>query len=212
MALWIGGVFVHELWRSRQPKSEATVTPVNSVIPQAVAAPAPSPDTSLPVLFATEGKRILDDYRRSSDPSLHDFDWQKAEVCLQRAAELGNRDDDTLGSLALARGYATLERLGGNRYSAVASAQMRTYARDQFTAAVLKMPNSPDPHLALARVYVYSIPDRRRALQEFETARQLGAVLGPRERAEQADAPVVLVRKPVHVAAKRTPARPHRWR
>ena len=68
---------------------------------------------------------VLESYRKSSDPSLHDFDWQKAEVCLERAVELGGGDDRTLGELALSRGYAALERLMGGQYSDAAAAQMR---------------------------------------------------------------------------------------
>ena len=50
------------------------------------------------------------------------------------------------------------------------------------------MPQSPDPHLALARVYVYSLPKVDQALAEFAAAEKLGAVLGPRELDQQADA------------------------
>jgi hypothetical protein len=50
------------------------------------------------------------------------------------------------------------------------------------------MPKSADAHLALARVFVYSMPDLDRALAEFHQAEALGAQLGPREIEAQADA------------------------
>jgi hypothetical protein len=50
------------------------------------------------------------------------------------------------------------------------------------------MPADPKPHLALARVYVYSLPYPERAMQEFAAAEKLGATLGRREIEEQGDA------------------------
>jgi len=191
MGLWIGGAYGWQAWHTRQvaaasippaPVVTASISPAPAAPPPAdKAAPATLPAEQLPVLYAVAGERILESYRKSSDPSLHDFDWQKAEVCLGRAVELGGSDDRVLGELALSRGYAALERLAGSRYSAAAATQLRLYARDQFATAALKMPQSPDPHLALARVYVYSLPDVTKATAEFVTAEQLGAVLGQRE-------------------------------
>ena len=166
----------------------------------------------LPLLYSTAGQRILDSYRQSSDPSLHDFDWHKAEVYLERAAELGGTDDRTLGELALSRGYATLERLAGAHYSPVAAGQLRRYARDQFTLAAQKMPQSPDPHLALARIYVYSLPDVAKAMQEFDEAERLGAMLGQREFVEQADAYLLQEAKKTQAVKKTNVRRVHRWR
>ncbi len=131
---------------------------------------------------------MLDAWRLSSNPSLHDFDWQKAEVCLSRAEQLGQRDDETLGRLALARGYAALERLSGGQYSDNAAPRMRTYAYEQFAGAARKMPRSPEPRLALARFYVYHILNVDEAMAEFSAAERLGAALGPREIEQQGDA------------------------
>ena len=112
----------------------------------------------------------------------------RSEICLEGAVSLGSKDDRTLGLLALARGYATLERLGGNEYSPAAAAQLRTQARDAFRTAAEKLPDDPKPRLALARIYVYSLPDADTAMKEFATAERLGAKLGNREIEEQGDA------------------------
>src|SRR5262249_2199870 len=69
-----------------------------------------------------------------------------------------------------------------------AAAQLRIQARDAFFAASRKMPGDPRPHLALARVYVYSLPDPERAMREFSAAELFGATLGSREIEEQGDA------------------------
>ncbi len=171
MALWIGGTYaVQTLAANRAP------------------AAAGAPDLMLPTLYIAAADHILDAYQNSSDPSLRNFDWQKAEVCLARAVELGGGDDRTLGRLALSRGYATLERLTGGKYSETGAEQMRLNARDQFAAAALQLPRDPAPHLALARLYVYVLPNLEQALSEFAAAERLGAMPGRREVEQQGDA------------------------
>jgi hypothetical protein len=172
-ALWVGGSYA---WQRFEAHRAA-----------ALVAPRP-PDLQLPNLYIATADHILADYRTSSDPSLHDFDWQKAEVCLARAVDLGANDAPTLGKLALSRGYAVLERLSGDEYSEAAIQRLRSRARDLFGDAVMKMPTDPAPHLALARTYVYFLPNVRLMTTEFTAAQRLGAVLGRREVEQQGDA------------------------
>jgi len=173
MGLSIGGTFAFQAVEARRPAPTAA---------------SPQPDLQLPLLYIATADRVLDSYRTSSDPSLHDFDWQKAEVCLARAVDLGEGDERTQGKLALSRGYAVLERLMGGQYSETAATQMRANAADLFANAALKMPLDPAPHLALARLYVYSVPNADEAMREFAAAKLLGAALGPREIEQQGDA------------------------
>jgi hypothetical protein len=192
MALWISGSLVWQGWQTRA--AAATVhTPGVTVIapapkPAAPTKPAPAPQPDFSQLYLATGTEIIDAYARATGLYLSDFDWHKAEICLERAVALGAKDDQTLGKLALAHGYANLERLGGNEYSPAAAAQLRIQARDALTTAVEKIPADPKPHLALARVYVYSLPDAERAMREFAAAQRLGATLGQREIEEQGDA------------------------
>jgi len=174
MALWIGGSLAWRQFDQRRAVAQA--------------AGPPAPPSSLAETYVAAADGILEGYRASADPSLHDFDWQKAEACLQRAADLGVTGGQTLGKLALARGYAALERIDGGAYSEAAAPRMRLYARDQFTAAERAMPGSPEPRLALARLYAEWLPDVERAAAEFDAAVRLGATLGRREIEQQADA------------------------
>ena len=153
----------------------------------AVTVPVKAPEENLAQWYVAAADRILDSYRTSTDPRLSEFDWQKAEICLARAVQLGAGDDRTAGKLALARGYATLERLNGSQYSETAATGWRLKARDEFTLAASKAPVDSAPHLALARVYVYSLPDPVKAMAEFAAAERLGTVLGPREVEQQGD-------------------------
>jgi hypothetical protein len=177
MALWIGGSYA---WQTVQLRSVAATTPP--------AAPPSIPAESLPLLYVGAADRILESYAATADPSLHHIDWQKAEICLTRAVELGAADDRTLGKLALSRGYAAFERLEGGHYAEPAASQVRSHVQNQFADAAQKLPREPAPHLALARVYVYALPDADKAMAEFAAAERLGAVLGRREIEQQADA------------------------
>jgi hypothetical protein len=174
MMLWIAGTMGWQMWQSRANAAAR---------PQAKAAPA----ENLAQGYLASADQVLDGYRNSADPWLYEFDWPKAEICLERAMQLGAGDDRTAAKLALASGYATLDRLSGGHYSENAAALLRLKARDQFKLASIKAPTDAAPHLALARVYVYSLPDPEKAMAEFAAAEKLGAKLGRREVEQQGD-------------------------
>jgi eukaryotic-like serine/threonine-protein kinase len=176
MTIWFAGNFA---WKA----FEAT---------RSTPAAASSPDLMLPMLYVKTADQVFDDYSTSTDPSLDDFDWQKAEVCLARAVDLGSKDAGTRGKLALAKGYALLERLNGGQYSDAAAKRLRSSAQALFAGAALEMARDPAPHLALARLYVYSGPNGspkvEQAMSEFAMAENSGAVLGRREIEQEGDA------------------------
>jgi hypothetical protein len=130
----------------------------------------------LRLAYQQAGAQVLDSYDRSSDADVRHFDWQKAEICLTRAMDLGASDREMHAKLDLARGYDTLQRT-----------DLRDNARDRFAEAASDMPLWPDPHVGLARIYLLdSQPDR--ALAEFRIAEHLGYRMGARENAQRADA------------------------
>ncbi len=121
----------------------------------------------------------IDGYRNSSDPSPFSVDWSKAQLCLRHALELAPEDRVISGKLALADGYVNLihnSKLPGAARSEVS-----------FHRAASRLPKSPDPHLALARLYVYSYLNIGKAMAEFQQAERLNFHFGPREIEEQAD-------------------------
>jgi hypothetical protein len=143
----------------------------------------------LRMAYAHAGAHVIDGYDRSSDPVLRHYDWQRAEICLSRALDLGPADPDTLAKLALARGYAIMLRIIDWKGSDRAELEsLRTEARGRFAEAALDAPQWPDPHLALARIFLYSLPAFDRALEELGTAERLGDRLGSREIEQRADA------------------------
>ena len=180
MLLWIGGSLA---WDLRQARASAPVPVAKKAPPQKEV----RPEENLAHWYVESADRILDSYRTSSSPSLAEYDWQKAEICLARAVQMGAGDDQTAAKLALARGYAALDRLNAELYSEKAAAGQRLKVRDDFALSALKAPSDPAPHLALARVYVYSLPDPEKALAEFAAAERLGLSAGRREIEQKGD-------------------------
>ena len=128
---------------------------------------------------------IIERYRTSSDPALVDFDWPKAAVCLDHALEMDRNDRAARGKLALANGYINLIRADSE--PAGARAASTRAAQQNFQEAVTLLPRSPDPHLGLARIYVYWLKNAGKAMAELHEAAGLGFQPGPREVEEEAD-------------------------
>jgi len=128
---------------------------------------------------------IIDRYRNSSDPAIQDFDWAKASMCLQHALDMDRNDRVSQAKLALANGYINLVRANSDdqaQHDSLVSA-----AVVKFNEAASLMPRAPDPHLALARIYVYSQKNIGKAVAELHEAERLGFASGPREVEQQAD-------------------------
>jgi len=123
---------------------------------------------------------VIEQYRNSSEPSPRDFDWQKAHVCLQHASELDGSDAAVRGKLALSNAYLALVENPQTEQTAAR-------AKAGFEEAASYLPRSPDPHLGLARLYVYAFRNVGRATAELSSAERLGFKPGPREFEEQAD-------------------------
>jgi hypothetical protein len=120
------------------------------------------------------GNEVIEGYRNNSDPRIQDFDWPKAALCFTHLIEMDRKDRDSQGKLALCHGYENLEHA-------------EHAAQADFENAVALTPRSPDPHLGLARIYVYSLKNIGKAMAELHEAQRLGFEPGPREAEEEAD-------------------------
>ena len=78
MVLWIGGTLAWQFWQAP-----------SAAIPPARPTPAPAVTENLSQSYLAAAERTLEAYRTSADPWLYDFDWQKAEICLERAVNWG---------------------------------------------------------------------------------------------------------------------------
>jgi hypothetical protein len=128
---------------------------------------------------------VIDRYRNNSDPAIEDFDWQKAAVCLRHALELDRNDHSAQGKLALVNGYVSLVRANSGQHEQ--RAMFVDAAQANFTEASKLIPQAADPHLGLARIYVYYVKNVGNAIAELHEAQRLGFQRGPREAEQEAD-------------------------
>ena len=94
------------------------------------------------------GENVLETFRSSSDAQLSDFDWAKARLCLKYALAIEPADTKAKADLALCAGYMNLAENPKPPRAALSI--------DDFRQAESYIPHSADPHLGLARVYVYA--------------------------------------------------------
>ncbi|HUA60135.1 MAG TPA: serine/threonine-protein kinase [Verrucomicrobiae bacterium] len=108
-------------------------------------------------------------------------DWEHAREMLARALSL-DADDTVRGELRLCEGH--VDRIVGlyqhDRKELVT-------AEEKFNEAVRLLPNSPDPQLALAQLYVYGMKELDKAYDALREAARLGHPIGEREKQQLAD-------------------------
>jgi predicted Ser/Thr protein kinase len=124
--------------------------------------------------------RVINGYRLSSDPDLTHFDWEKGRASLTYALELDPSDAAAKSKLAVIEGYQQLTRNPGSKESGRA-------ALESFRKALTLSPESPDPHLGMARVQIYNLRNMGAAVAEFNAAEKAGFRPGPREIEQRAD-------------------------
>jgi tetratricopeptide (TPR) repeat protein len=125
------------------------------------------------------GDRVITSYRNSD--AVYENGWKGARDNLARALSLG-ADDVVRGKLRLTEGH--IARINGTTHQKAAELND---AVEKFTEAQRLLPNSPDPALGLARVYVYGLHDIDKAYDALQQAAQHGRPLGNREQAQLAD-------------------------
>ncbi len=123
--------------------------------------------------------RLVQQFRSDSEDQPGDINWSSARLCLLHALAIDPRNRKARSELHLCDGYLDLQR--GSQPSAL-NASLR-----EFRQAETLLPRSPDPHLGLARAYIYGFHNVGAALAEFHHAGQLGYKFGPREVEQQAD-------------------------
>jgi hypothetical protein len=124
----------------------------------------------------------LDDFRNNDEPQMDLPDWTAALADVHRARILFPDRSDLHGLQLLCDGH--VQRLRG-RSKGAAQARAASVARLQEAAKLL--PNSPDPHLALARVYIYGMGDVEKGYAALLDAERRKHKPGRRERRYLAD-------------------------
>jgi tetratricopeptide (TPR) repeat protein/predicted Ser/Thr protein kinase len=132
--------------------------------------------------FVAAADHVIDTYRNNEAQTVYEADWQRARTMLLHALSANADDKMVHGKLRLVEGH--LARINGISHK---SAAELNDAVERFTEAQQLMPQSPDPALGLARVYVYGLKDIDRASQAFDQAANHGYKLGNREKSQLAD-------------------------
>jgi serine/threonine protein kinase len=131
--------------------------------------------------FVAAADHVIDTYRNSESQVLHEKDWERARTMAAHALAV-EPDNTVRGKLRLSEGQ--ISRINGISHRSV---QELNAAVEQFTEAQRLMPNSPDPQLGLARVYVYGLKDIDKAYAALQQAQKRGYQLGNREKLQLAD-------------------------
>lgn len=137
--------------------------------------------------YVAEGDRILAQYRSSPDSDTTHFAWPRAQTVFEHARDLSPGDLSLYGKVALAKGYVDLNLAIGAQISVTKHMRERVNrSLFEFDDAATLLPKAPDPHLGLARLYVYAYWELDKAIEEWNTAERLGYKLGPREIQQEA--------------------------
>jgi len=130
--------------------------------------------------FDSAAEHVIDTYRNNDSQPIHESDWQRAHTMLLHALSLDPDDKPDHGKLRICEGH--LARINGTAHHNVPELND---AAQKFSEAQQLMPQSPDPVLGLARVYL-NLGDVDKAATAFREAETNGYALGNRERAQLA--------------------------
>jgi tetratricopeptide (TPR) repeat protein len=123
---------------------------------------------------------VIDTYRTTDNP-VSEKDWERARVNAWRALAV-DPDEVIRGKLRLTEGH--LARINGTAHR---KPEELTLAAEKFAEAKRLLPQSPDPDLGLARLYVYGVKDIDKAYEALDDAQKRGYPMGNREKLQLAD-------------------------
>jgi tetratricopeptide (TPR) repeat protein len=132
--------------------------------------------------------RVIGNYR-SPSPTVREAQWESAADVLRRALAVEPGDVDIRASLRYVEGH--LHRIDGEAQKSrrqVPQAQRElAEAVTAFRDAAALRPDWPDPHLGLARTFIYGLEDIDRGADAMNEAEKLGYRIGARETAQLGD-------------------------
>jgi serine/threonine protein kinase len=125
---------------------------------------------------------VITTYRSNDSQPVYQKDWDHARLYLADALTLDPGDNSVRGSLRLCEGH--IARIAG---TARRDSTLLNEAAQKLIESQQLMPKSPDPELALARLYVYGLKDIDKAYIALQEAERRGYALGNREKDQLAD-------------------------
>jgi serine/threonine protein kinase/tetratricopeptide (TPR) repeat protein len=131
--------------------------------------------------FVAAADHVIDTYRNNDSQPVYENDWQRARTMLLHALSVDPDDKSVKGKLRVCEGH--MARINGASHKSAAELNQAVQA---FAEAQRLLPQSPDPALGMARVYV-ALRDVDKAAAAFHQAEVNGYRLGNRERSQLAD-------------------------
>ncbi len=132
--------------------------------------------------------RVIQNYR-SPAPTVREAQWEAAAGVLRRSLTASPGDTTMRASLRYVEGH--LHRIDGEaqkaRRQTTQSQRELSEAVSAFREAAALRPDWPDPHLGLARTFIYGIDDIDRGADAMSHAQKLGYAIGARETAQLGD-------------------------
>jgi tetratricopeptide (TPR) repeat protein len=131
--------------------------------------------------FVEAADRVIGAFRNSDTQPVYERDWERARSELARALAV-EPDNTVRGELRLTEGH--IARINGSTHKNAAELES---AVEKFNEAARLLPQSPDPELGLARVYIYGLRDVDKANDALHEAEKRGYRLSNRDRLQLAD-------------------------
>jgi len=131
--------------------------------------------------FLDAANTVIARYRNDTQ-AVYEKDWERAQTLLSHALAVNPDDETARGEYRLCEGQ--IARIEGLRHR---DAAQLTLAAEKFNQAQQLLPQSPDPQLGLALVYIYGLKDVDKADAALQQAARYGYQLGNREKLELAD-------------------------
>jgi Protein kinase domain len=131
--------------------------------------------------FLDAANTVIARYRNDTQ-AVYEKDWERAQTLLSHALAVNPDDETARGEYRLCEGQ--IARVEGLRHH---DAAQLTLAAEKFNQAQQLLPQSPDPQLGLALVYIYGLKDVDKADAALQEAARYGYQLGNREKLELAD-------------------------
>jgi len=126
--------------------------------------------------YLAEADRVIADYREASESTPVSLrDWRRAQDALKEAMKLSPDDKSIRGKYELVDGFVKVLKIANLKA-----------ARADFEQARDLLPDSPDPHLGLAQVWMRQ-GDLDKAVEELDHAKRNGFQPGRREQRDLAD-------------------------
>jgi len=133
--------------------------------------------------FVAAADELIADYR-SDTPVIRESGWRDASAMLAHAASIAPRDRSIRARLLYCRGHlARINALAAKGRKPADAQRFLNEATSSFEEAARLRPHWLDPHLGLARTYVYGLEDPDQAREALDRAEADGYRPGTRDMA-----------------------------